>query len=54
MDEPVAWAVYGRVTGNLMRVVMHDDLDDEDMTDLREWYDVKPLYLREKKDNDNG
>jgi hypothetical protein len=39
-DEPIAWAIYGKVTGNVREVT----LDEDEANELREFYDVVPLY----------
>lgn len=38
--EALAWAIYGRKSGNLKRVV--DDIDEA--AEMSEFYDVVPLY----------
>lgn len=47
-DEPVAYAIYGRKTGQCREV--RDDLSDDDLTELAEFYDVVPLYPRIDKE----
>jgi hypothetical protein len=43
-ERPIAWAVYGRVSGNIKRVIMDDEVEVEE---LSEFYDLKPLYERD-------
>lgn len=40
MTEPTAWAIYGRKTGALRYVIQDESSADE----LRDHYDVRPLY----------
>lgn len=39
-DEPIAYAVYGRATGNLKYVEV---LDEDEVAERSEFYDVVPL-----------
>ncbi len=43
LEEPVAYAIYGRTTGWLRDVAQ---LDEEQVADLAQYYDVVPLYRR--------
>lgn len=42
-DEPVAYAIYGRATGNLKYVQV---MDEHEVEEQSEFYDVVPLFRR--------
>lgn len=42
-DEPIAYAIYGRVTGNLKYVQV---MDEQEVKEQSEFYDVAPLFHR--------
>ena len=42
-DEPVAYGIYGRVTGNLKYVQV---MDEQEVVEQSEFYDVVPLFRR--------
>lgn len=42
-DEPIAYGIYGRVTGNLKYVQV---MDEQEVAEQSEFYDVVPLFRR--------